>query len=234
MVGPSLDFRVLSFAVVTCLATGLLFSLMPALKTSHPNLNAMLKEGGRDAMGSRRHTRTRSCLVMSAIAFSVVLLEGAGLMIASLVRLLEVQLGFDSANIVTVRLSLPELRYPNGRFAIFYKDFQEKVRSIPSVRAVAIVNQLPMSDVLANSSFEVEGRQLETGTNIANTQVISPDYFSVMRIPLIRGRVLDERDLNPAPSTVVVNQSLARKIWPEADAVGKRLRLKTDASWLTV
>ncbi len=234
MVGPSLDFRVLSFAVVTCLATGLLFGLMPALKTSHPNLNAMLKEGGRDAMGSRRHTRTRSLLVMSAIAFSVVLLEGAGLMIASLVRLLEVQLGFDSANIVTVRLSLPELRYPNGRFAIFYKDFQEKVRSIPSVRAVAIVNQLPMSDVLANSSFEVEGRQLETGTNIANTQVISPDYFSVMRIPFVRGRALDEHDLNPAPSTVVVNQTLARKIWPEEDAIGKRLRLKPDASWLTV
>jgi hypothetical protein len=120
------------------------------------------------------------------------------------------------------------------RFATFYKDLQEKVRRIPSVRAVAIVNQLPMSDVLANSSFEVEGRQLEAGTNIANTQVISPDYFSVMRIPLIRGRVLDERDLNPAPSTVVVNQSLARKIWPEEDAIGKRLRLKTDAPWLTV
>jgi putative ABC transport system permease protein len=131
-------------------------------------------------------------------------------------------------------LSLPELRYPNGRFATFYKDFQEKVRSVPSVQAVAIVNQLPMGEVLANSSFEVEGRQLETGTNIANTQVISPDYFSVMRIPLIRGRSLDERDLNPMPSTVVVNQTIARKIWPDEDAIGKRMRLKPDAPWLTV
>jgi len=232
--GPSLDFRVLSFAVVTCLATGLLFGLMPALKTSHPHLNEMLKESGRDPMGSRHHTRTRSLLVMSEIAFSVVLLAGAGLMIASLMRLLEVQLGFDSANIVTMRLSLPELRYPNGRFAIFYKDFQEKVRSIPSVQAVAIVNQLPMSEVFGNSSFEVEGRQLETGTNIANTQVISPDYFSVMRIPFIRGRALDQHDLNSAPLTVVVNQTLARKIWPEEDVIGKRLRLKSDAPWLAV
>src|SRR5256884_523215 len=115
-----------------------------------------------------------------------------------------------------------------------YKDFQEKVRSIPSVQAVAIVNQLPMSEVLANSSFEVEGRQLETGTNIANTQVISPDNFSAVRIPFIRGRALDEHDLNPAPSTVVVNQTLARKIWPDEDAIGKRLRLKSDAPWLTV
>src|SRR6266702_1139101 len=217
---PSLDFRVLSFAAITCVSTGLLFGLIPALKTSHPQLNEILKENGRDAMGSRQNTRTRSLLVMSEIAFSLVLLAGAGLMIASLMRLLGVQLGFDPANIVTMRMSLPELRYPNGRFATFYKDLQEKVRSIPSVRAVAIVNQLPMSDVLANSSFEVEGRQLEAGTNIANTQVISPDYFSVMRIPLIRGRGLDERDLNPAPSTVVVNQSLAPKIWPEEDAIG--------------
>jgi putative ABC transport system permease protein len=231
---PSLDFRVLSFAAITCVSTGLLFGLIPALRTSHPQLNEILKENGRDAMGSRQNTRTRSLLVMSEIAFSLVLLAGAGLMIASLMRLLGVQLGFDPANAVTMRMSLPELRYPNGRFATFYKDLQQKVRSIPSVRAVAIVNQLPMSDVLANSSFEVEGRQLEAGTNIANTQVISPDYFSVMRIPLIRGRVLDERDLNPAPSTVVVNQSLARKIWPEEDAIGKRLRLKTDAPWLTV
>ena len=155
-------------------------------------------------------------------------------MIASLMRLLVVQLGFDSANVVTMRLSLPELRYPNGRVATFYKDFQEKVRSIPSVQAVAIVNQLPMSEVFGNSSFEVEGRQLKTGTNIGNTQVIGPYYFSVMRIPLIRGRALDERDLNPMPSTVVANQTLARKIWPDEDAIGKRLRLKSDAPWLTV
>ena len=231
---PSLDFRVLSFAVIICVSTGLLFGLMPALKTSHPQLNEILKENGRDAMGSRHHTRTRSLLVMSEIAFSVVLLAGAGLMIASLMRLLGVQLGFDSANVVTMRLSLPELRYPNGRVATFYKDFQEKVRSIPSVQAVAIVNQLPMSEVFGNSSFEVEGRQLKTGTNIGNTQVIGPYYFSVMRIPLIRGRALDERDLNPMPSTVVANQTLARKIWPDEDAIGKRLRLKSDAPWLTV
>jgi len=231
---PSLDFRVLSFAAIICVSTGFLFGLIPALKTSQPQLNEILKENGRDAMGSRHHVRTRSLLVMSEIAFSVVLLAGAGLMIASLMRLLGVQLGFDSANVVTMRLSLPELRYPNGRFATFYRDFQEKVRGIPSVKAVAIVNQLPMSEVMANSSFEVEGWQLEAGTNIANTQVISPDYFSVMGIPLVRGRALDERDLNPAPSPVVVNQTLARKIWPNEDAIGKRLRLKADAPWLTV
>src|SRR5947199_6858507 len=99
-----------------------------------------------------------------------------------------VQLGFDSANVVTMRLSLPELRYPNGRVATFYKDFQEKVRSIPSVQAVAIVNQLPMSEVFGNSSFEVEERQLETATNTGNTQVMAPYYFALSRIRWTRDR----------------------------------------------
>jgi putative ABC transport system permease protein len=231
---PSVDFRVLWFALVVCVSTGLLFGLLPALRTSHPHLNEVLKESGRDARGSRHQTRTRGLFVAFEIAFSVVLLAGAGLMIASLVRLLGVQLGFDSANVVTMRLSLPESRYPNGRFAAFYKDFQEKARSIPGVQALAIVNQLPMSDSLANASFEVEGRQPKTGTNVANTQLISSDYFNVMRIPLLRGRELDERDLDPVPSAVVVNQTVARTIWPGEDAIGKRLRLKTDAPWLTV
>src|SRR5437773_12055462 len=97
---------------------------MPRLKTSHPHVNAVLKASGRDPMGSRHHTRTRSLLVMSEIAFSVVLLAGAGLMIASLMRLLGVQPGFDSVNVVTMRLSLPEFRYRNGRVATFYKHFQ--------------------------------------------------------------------------------------------------------------
>ncbi len=231
---PSLDFRVLWFALIVCVSTGVLFGLMPALKASHPRLIEVLKESGRDAMGSRNQTRTRSLLVISEIAFSVVLLAGAGLMIASLVRLVGVQLGFEPGNVITMRVSLPEERYPNGRFAAFYKDFQEKVRGIPGVQGLAIVNQLPMSEVVANSSFEVEGRQLETGTNIANIQVISADYFSAMRIPLIRGRNLEQRDLDPMPSTVVVNQTLARKVWPGEDAVGKRLRLKADAPWLAV
>jgi putative ABC transport system permease protein len=234
MGAPSLDFRVLAFATIICVSTGLLFGILPALRASHPQLNEMLKENGRDAIGGRHRTRTRSLLVTSEIAFSVVLLAGAGLMIGSLVRLLGVQLGFDSGHVVTMRVSLPEARYPNGRIAPFYKELQEKVRGLPGIQAVAIVNQLPMNEVSATSSFEVEKRALETGTNVANIQVISPEYFRVMRVLLIRGRVLNESDTNPAPSSVVVNQALARKIWPGEDSIGKRLRLKPDAPWLSV
>jgi predicted permease len=175
--GVALNLRVLAFAAILCLFTGLLFGLVPALKASHSDFNDTLKTSGRNSMGSRHGTRHRSLLVISEIAFSLVLLAGAGLMIGSLVRLLGVTLGFDPKNVVTMRLSLPEARYPLDRTATFYKALQDQVRSLPGVEAVAIANQLPMSDAAANSSFEVEGRSAGTDINVADSQIISPDYF---------------------------------------------------------
>jgi predicted permease len=232
--GVGLNLRVLAFAAIVCLFTGLLFGLVPALKASHSDFNDTLKTSGRNSMGNRHGTRTRSLLVISEIAFSLVLLAGAGLMIGSLVRLLGVTLGFDSKNIVTMRLSLPEARYPLGRTATFYKQLQEQVRSLPGVEAVAIVNQLPLSDVAANSSFDVEGRPAGTDINVADSQIISPDYFRAMGIPLVRGRFLSEADTKHTPISVIVNQTLARKVWPGENPIGKRIRLKPDAPWLSV
>ena len=142
----ALNLRVLAFATIVCLFTGLLFGLMPALKASHIDFNDTLKTSGRNSMGSRHRTRTRSLLVISEIAFSLVLLTGAGLMTGSLKRLLGVTLGFDPKNVVTMRLSLPEARYPLSRTAAFYKQLQEQVRSLPGVEAVAIVNHTLVFD----------------------------------------------------------------------------------------
>lgn len=232
--GAALNLRVLAFATVVCLFTGLLFGLMPALKASHSDFNDTLKTSGRNSMGSRHGARNRSLLVISEIAFSLVLLAGAGLMIGSLVRLLGVSLGFDPRNVVTMRLSLPDARYPLSRTATFYKALQEQVRSLPGVEAVAIANQLPMSDDAANSSFEVEGRPAGTDINVADSQIISPDYFRAMGISLLRGRSLSEADTMPAPMSVMVNQSLARKVWPGENPIGKRIRFRSDAPWLSV
>jgi predicted permease len=232
--GVPLDLRVLAFAAIVCLFAGLLFGLVPALKASHSDFNDTLKTSGRNSMGSRHGTRNRSLLVISEIAFSLVLLAGAGLMISSLVRLLGVTLGFDPKNVVTMRLSLPEARYPLSRTATFYKQLQEQVRSLPGVEAVAIVNQLPLSDASANSSFDVEGRAAGTDINVADSQIISPDYFRAMGIPLVRGRFLSEADTTPAPMSVMVNQTLARKVWPGENPIGKRIRFRSDAPWLSV
>jgi predicted permease len=108
------------------------------------------------------------------------------------------------------------------------------VRSLPGVEAVAIANQLPLSDVAANSSFDVEGRPSGTDINVADSQIISPDYFRAMGIVLVRGRFLREADTKPTPTSVIVNQTLARKVWPGENPIGKRIRLKAEAPWLSV
>jgi putative ABC transport system permease protein len=231
--GVRLDLRVLAFATVVSLLTGLLFGLVPALKASQSNFNDALKAGGRDAMGSRHRTRIRSLLVMTEIAFSLVLLTGAGLMIGSLRNLLGVSLGFNPEKVITMRLYLPEARYSIARTAAFYHQLQDRVRGLPGVEAAAIVNQLPMSDVAANASFDVEGRP-NSDINVADTQIISPDYFRAMGISLTRGRFLNDEEANHPPASVIVNQSLARKVWPGTDPIGKRIRLGPDYPWLSV
>ncbi|MGA8727451.1 MAG: ABC transporter permease, partial [Terracidiphilus sp.] len=186
------------------------------------------------ARGSRPRTRTRSLLVSSEIAFSLVLLTGAGLMIGSLRNLLGVNLGFNPEHVITMRLSLPEARYSLARTAAFYRQLQDRVRGLPGVEAVAIVNQLPMSDVTANASFDVEGRPSNTDINVADTQIISPDYFRAMGISLMRGRFLNDEEARLPPASVIVNRTLARKVWPGTDPIGKRIRLGPDYPWLSV
>ena len=183
------------------LSTGLLFGLVPALKASRSNFNDALKSAGRDEMGSRRRTRVRSLLVTTEIAFSLVLLAGAGLMIGSLRNLLGVSLGFNPENVITMRLSLPEARYSIPQTAAFYQQLQDRVRSLPGVEAAAVVNQLPMNDVSANASFDVEGRPSNSDINVADTQFISPDYFRAMGISLMRGRFLNDDDAKVAPAS---------------------------------
>jgi putative ABC transport system permease protein len=232
--GVRLDMRVLAFAAVVSLSTGLLFGLVPALKASQSNFNDALKAGGRDAMGSRHRTRIRGLLVTTEIAFSLVLLTGSGLMIGSLRNLLGVSLGFNPENVITMRLSLPEARYSVARTAAFYHQLLDSVRGLPGVEAVAIVNQLPMTDVTANASFDVEGRPSNADINLADTQIISPDYFRAMGISLMRGRSLNDEEAKLPPASVIVNQTLARKVWPGADPIGKRIRLGPDYPWLSV
>src|SRR5260370_36929493 len=111
---------------------------------------------------------------------------------------------------------------------------QGQVRSLPGVQAVAIANQLPMSAVTANASFDVEGRPAKTDINVADTQIISACYFQAMGISLVRGRFFVDDDSNLAPASVIVNQTLARKLWPDADPIGERIRLRSDAPWLSV
>jgi putative ABC transport system permease protein len=232
--GVRLDLRVLAFTAAATLVTGLLFGSIPALKTLRSNVSDALKAGGRDAMGNRHRSRARSLLVIAEIAFSLLLLTGAGLMISSLARLLGVGLGFHPENTVTMKLSLPEARYSLCQATVFFRDLQDKVRSLPAVQSVAIVNELPMSEITANASFDVEGRKANADINVADARIISADYFRVMGVSLVRGRFFTSQDGALPPASVIVNQTLALKVWPGVDPLGKRIRLRQDAPWLSV
>jgi len=232
--GARLDLRVLAFTAAASLTTGLLFGVFPALKASRANVSDALKIGGREKTGSHQQVRARSVLVISEIAFSLVLLAGAGLMIRSLGNLLAVNLGFNPQNVITLRLSVPEARYSVERTASFYRELQERVRALPGVQAVGIVNQLPVRHTAANASFDVEGRRSNSDINVADTQVISPDYFRAMGISLLEGRLFSDDEANRPPASVIVNHSLAAKIWPGTDPVGKRIRLGPGYPWFPV
>jgi putative ABC transport system permease protein len=172
--------------------------------------------------------------VISEIAFSVVLLIGAGLMISSLKKLVGVNLGFNPDNVITMRLSLPRARYTLSKMASFYRQLQNRVRSLPGVQDAGIVSQLPMSEVTASSSFEMQDRPANSNTNVADMRLISPDYFHVMGISLVRGSFFTDEDANLPPASVIVNQTFARKVWSGTDPIGKRIRLRSDAPWLSV
>ena len=228
------DERVLWFTLLTAVLTGLIFGLAPALRASRSDLNDTFKESDRSGTGGKASGRIRSWIVISEIAFSLVLLAGTGLKIGSFVRLLEVNLGFDPGNVLTMQLSLPQSQYAElPQVSRFYHDLIGHIEGLPGVKAVAVVSHLPMTEENATASFEAEGHTLDSASAIADYRLISPNYFRVMNITLIRGRTLDEED-QARPTAVVINQTMARKFWPHEDVIGQRIRLKSDAPWLTV
>jgi putative ABC transport system permease protein len=225
---------VLLFTFLVCSATGILFGLVPALQVSRPDLHSTLKEGGRSgAEGSR--SRMRSVLVAGEIAVSLMLLAGAGLMLRSFTKLSEVDAGFDPHNVLTMRLVLTgsphaavERRNP------FYRQALERVAAVPGVESVSGINHLPLAGDLWIFGFTVEGQPpLKPGDRQSATfRVVFPQYFATMRIPLLRGRDFTAHDDASAPRVVIVNQTMARRYWPQTDALGKRIRM--GGAWYTV
>ena len=230
----SIDGQVLVFTSVVSVLTAVVFGLAPALRASKSDLNDSLKEGGRSGNEGKGDSRTRRSLVISEIAVSLVLLAGAGLMIGSFVRLLDVRLGFDPSSVLTMQLSLPEAQYPKlHQVRTFYQQLIHRIETVPGVRGAAFVSHLPMTEENATASFEAEGHTLNSATAISDYHIVSPDYFRVMKIVLVQGRTLTESE-SQRPFAVVINQTMARDFWPGEDALGKRIRLKADAPWLTV
>jgi putative ABC transport system permease protein len=215
----SVDMRVLTFTLGVSVLTGLLFGLAPALQASRPNLTEELKEGDRGSFGGRQ--RLRSLLVVSEVALTLTLLVGAGLLIQSFRRVLDVDPGFKPPNLLTMQVSVNN---PDGQqVATFFNHLQENVRKLPGVRSVAISNGLPL--VTANHpTFFIEGRPLpEKGEEPgAIRYTVSTDYFETMGIELLKGRGFTPHDTSTTPLVVVIDEALARHFQNE-DPIGRRI-----------
>jgi putative ABC transport system permease protein len=227
MADVSMDVRVLAFTLAISALSGVLFGLAPSLQLSRHDLNSMLREEGRGSAGSRTRDRARSALVIGQIALSMVLLVGSGLLVRSFIRLRNANPGFKPEGTLTMQTYLPPARYPETRQKIaFYRNALASMQRMPGVEAASISTALP---VLANhgTPFLFEGQPaIALGQRpVALIQSISPDYFRTMGIALIAGRTFNDHDLGEAPPVVIVNQTVARRFWPNQNALGKHVTI---------
>jgi putative ABC transport system permease protein len=219
------DTRALAFTLGLALLTGLVFGAAPALHGARADLAAALGAGGGRAAGSVRHRRVRWALVVAELAFSLMLLVGAGLLVRTVIRLYGVRPGIDASSVLTFQTVLPFTRFPDARAqTAFFDRSIEQVKAIPGVRSAAVVSSLPFTDRHISSSVMFRGRgRPEGGFPEVEIRSVSPEFFRTMGIRLERGRLLDNRDRPESPRAVVINETMARRWYPGADPVGQHL-----------
>jgi putative ABC transport system permease protein len=236
----SIDARVLVFTFLTIGLTAIVFGVAPALHAARANPGEALSELGRDVSGGASGRYLRRVLVVSEVAFAVVLLVGAGLLIRSFQRLRQVDLGFRPDNLLTMRTVLPMPKYakPEARRA-FYDELFRRLNETPGVESAGMISFLPLSTSGMKFSFSVEGRTQPNDVNLpfALYRVINPDYFRALGVSLHRGRFFDTRDAVDSTPVAVVNRRLAEQFWPGEDPIGKRLKvgaLDSQNAWATI
>jgi putative ABC transport system permease protein len=208
------------------LATGILFGLAPALHASRTNLTSGLREGGRGQAGAGGRT-VRRALVVAETALALVLLTGAGLLVRSFLHLQSVDRGFDSRAVLVGNVNAPRGRFADRPSLVsLYDRLAERLARVPGAESSALVSVLPLSGSDSDVSFEIEGRppaKTPAEQPVAWYRIVSADYFKTMRIRMVRGRPLTDQDTGSAPGAVVINESLARKYWPNEDPIGRRI-----------
>jgi predicted permease len=221
-VSLSLDWRVLAFTGAVSIFTGLLFGVIPALKLSMPNLNDSLKSGSRSGASASR-TRARAVLVVSEVALALIALVGAGLFVQSMRQAQSIDLGFETKKLFVMAVNLGSQNMEPARAEQFYKRAIESARSIPGVANAAVAANFPLGGGFLRSVFK-EGQEQKPGQRnlLTLTNIVGPEYFDTVRIPLLRGRLFTDFDRKGSNTVVVVNEAMAKKFWPGEDAIGKR------------
>ena len=230
-----MDGRVLAFTSTIAVVTGILFGMVPALRSSNLNLSEALKEGARNVAGGR-HERLRKLLVVSELALSLVLLVSAGLLIRSFLSVERVNPGFDAQNVLGMRLSVAGTSYKGEKSPIFYRDLVDRVRAMPGVKSAAIADNLPLSGGIGWGGISIEGYQPSAGQDLiqSDARVAGVGYFETMGIPLISGRFFDQHDTEDSLQVIVIDEHMARNYWPNANPLGGRIKFGSDNPWMTV
>jgi len=227
MSNVSLDARALVFTFAITLLTGVIFGVVPALQASKPNLNEILKDAGRGSSEGGRRQLIRSILVVLEVASALVLLVGAGLMIKSFGLLQKVDPGFNPNNALSVEVELPRKKYEEDNLRVaFFKQLIDRVAALPGVQAAGASNVIPMSNNDLVLAFDIDGRPpLPPGASQStNFSSVSADYFKAMGIPLVRGRLITANDVAGSPHVAVINETMAKNLFPDEDPIGKRLK----------
>lgn len=228
----SIDGRVLAFTFFVSIITALIFGFLPALQFSKPDLQGSLKEGGRGATTGSARSRIRNLMVVAEVALALVLLVGAGLLMRSFVNLLSVDPGFVKENVLALQVFVyaDKYRAPQQR-AAFFNETVDRISSVPGVKSVGTVSMVPFlgeDSIEIDTTFVVEGRpapgQGQEPTVYVN--VTGGDYFSTMGIPLLSGRAFARSDDDKSPQVAVINETLARRYFPDEDPIGKKINVR--------
>jgi putative ABC transport system permease protein len=236
-----LDSRVVLFTIAVSIFSGILFGLAPAFSAFRISLNDSLKLGGMQSSSGKKAVRPQKVLVTIELGMALVLFIGAGLLARSFVRLISIPQGFDSHGVLTARISLPANTYLKGeQQRAFYSQLMERLQSLPGVTSAGAAGELPFDGMIYSSAIQVEGRPLiENNPAIKRNAAINPatsESFTALRIPLIAGRFLDQSDVANAPETGVVNETFARKFFPNENPLGHRIEFAAaeDPIWRTI
>ena len=222
------DSTVYLFALAAALLTGLIVGIMPALRAARTNVITVLHEGGRGSSSGPRRQLARNTLVVAQVAGSLVLLIVAGLFVRSLVKAQKINLGFNPDHVLDLSVDVAQIGYKEPQGRVVYRDMESRIRALPGVESVAQGFTTPMSLISTGDRLTIENHPLEPGQQPpdVNYNMVTAGYFDTLQIPLLRGRKFADADSEKAPLVAVINQNMAKKFWPNEDALGRRFSLK--------
>ena len=234
----SMDWSVFGYLLAVCAATSMIFGLYPALKAARVNLVDTLKEGGPGCGDSAKSGRLASALVVAQLTLTLVLLSGAGMMIQDFLRSQRVQVGLDPRNLLTMRLGLPEQKYPTPESRLaFHEGLAQRLQAVPGIQSAAITSNLPVDGSLTGV-LQLEGQAVDDAAKLPRVPVVSagPAYFATLGAPLLKGRAFDDHDGMPGAEVVIVNERFTAQYWPGKNPLGRKIRIgaEPDAPWLSV